>query len=156
MYAIGFYRIKSITVLLFAIAFVVVTYLGCSFLDKDINCNAKLILKVINNTASTKRIEFSNFEESYKPDFVTITFSDATASIGQQESRTFVFEHSWMGNNECVFGKGLFERHRVDVTIKNGDSAVAHYQVYPFDTTKVFQSICTNCVHEYLDSLVLK
>lgn len=142
--------------LFFAIAFIASTFLTCSFLDKDVNCRAKLALRIINTTSSPKYVEFSNFQESYKPDYVTITFPDTSASISQKESRTFLFEYSWIGNNECVFGKGLFERHRIDVTIRNGDSVASQYQVYPFDTTKAFQSICTDCVHEYLDSLVLK
>lgn len=129
---------------------------SCSFFDKDVSCKAKLSLTIINASNFDKKIEFYNYKERYNPDYVTITYKDSLIKLLPKEKESFVFNYSWIGNNECFFIDVSFEDYRIDVIVKSENSFSEQFQVYPFDTTINMQDICINCVHEYSDTLIIE
>lgn len=137
------------------IAFCLISF-SCSFFDKDISCKAKLTLTIINVSKFERMIEISKYNESYMSDRVTILYKDSTSIILPHQNKIFIFNYEWIGNNECFFSDAFFESYRIDVKIKSTDSLELQYQVYPFDTTINMQNICTNCVHEYSDTLIIE
>ena len=128
---------------------------SCSFFDKDVSCKAKLSLTVINASDFEKKIEFNNHIERFNPDYVTITYEDSSAILLPKEEKSFIINYSWVGNNECFFSYNFIDDYRIVVIVKSDDSFSEQFQVCPFDTTIRLQDICTDCVHEYSDTLTI-
>ena len=129
---------------------------GIFWFDKDVNCKTRLYITTNNRRDDT--ITFIIKDSSSVPyGFKTNVhiYQDRYVML-PNTLRTDSVDYSWTGNEDCALINLNQREFRVTVTVLKDSTVVQHLDIYPYDTTVAYQSICTDCWHKAYDTLIVE
>ncbi|NLW32598.1 MAG: hypothetical protein GXY77_14205 [Fibrobacter sp.] len=130
-------------------------FFGC--VDKNVSCNSRLWLTVINTLPDSVRVVLSDSSEERYGIKVSIKINDSLFVIQPGENKTNFIDYSWSSLNTCAFFNGGDTiAYRVFLKSFIGDSLLLGKAVFPYDLSISYKEICVDCLHEYYDTLIIK